>query len=263
MKDKTPMKTVTERDIFEGLRGLDVAPGDKIVVHSSLSSMGRVDGGAETVVNAFLASVAPGGTVLVPVMTFGVPFDPRTTESKCGAITEAFRRRPEALRSLSPTHSIAGIGPDAERLLDGHERALPFGPNGPDSPLGKLADEGGKIVLLGVTHVSNTIVHIVLYRAELPALEEWRGVDVTDSGGGQRIVNVQHPGCSLGFDALEPYLMEKNAQKIAKIGNADVRCMKASDVIEIGLAAVKEHPALLLCDRPDCRFCSYTRGKVT
>jgi aminoglycoside 3-N-acetyltransferase len=64
-------------------------------------------------VDAVLETAGPDGTVLMPVMTFGEPFDPAHSPSRCGLITETFRRRPDAVRSLSPTHSIAGIGADA------------------------------------------------------------------------------------------------------------------------------------------------------
>ena len=251
--------SLTKNIILQGFRQLGIRSGDSFVMHSSLSSLGWVEGGAETVVEAMLESVSSGGTVFVPTMTFGIPFNPKVTVSRCGKITDVFRRRPDAIRSLSPTHSIAGIGPDAKRILDGHDRTLSFGPNGPDSPLGKLAMEGGSIMLLGVTHVNNTMIHIIQYLAELPLLDKWKDVEVFDDEGNTGIVKVYDPGCSEGFDNIEPVLTEKNAQKIIKIGNTQVRYMKASDVINIGIEAVRKNPRLLLCNRPDCIFCNYTR----
>ena len=140
----------------------------------------------------------------------------------------------------------------------GHDQSLPYGPNGFGSPLDRLADAGGHIMLIGVTHASNTILHLVLYRAGLPFLEQWRDVVVAGADGVTRTVRTLHPGCSLGFDRIEPYLVEKGAQKTVTIGDARVRYMKASDVIAIGLDAVQERPALLLCDRPECGHCRYT-----
>ena len=251
--------SLTKNNILKGFRQLGIRSGDSFVMHSSLSSLGWVEDGAETVIAAMLESVSPGGTVFVPTMTFGIPFNPKVTVSECGKITDVFRRRPDAIRSLSPTHSIAGIGPDAKRILDGHDRKLSFGPNGPDSPLGKLAMEHGSIMLLGVTHVSNTMIHIIQYLAELPLLDKWNDVEVFDDEGNTVIVKVYNPGCSEGFDSIEPVLTEKNDQKMIKIGNAKVRYMKAGDVIEIGVDEVKKNPRLLLCNRPDCIFCNYTR----
>jgi len=254
--------SVTKDDILHGLRSLGVRPGDSFVMHSSLSSLGRVDGGPDAVIDAALESVAPGGTVLMPVMTFEGAFDVRHTSSKTGLVTETFRRRPNAIRSLNATHSIAGIGPDAQRLLDGHRDDLPFGPNGPGAPLGKLADMGGSIILLGVTHVSNTTIHIVHYLAGLPMREEWREIEVTDAGGRKKTVRVRHPGCSDGFDKLEPYFIEKGIQRTGHIGNAEVRIMKGRECIEAGLDAVGRDPTLVLCDRDDCRFCTYAKERL-
>ena len=95
--------TVTKNDILDGFNRLGIRPGDTFVSHSSLASFGHVEGGADAVVDALLECVAPGGTVIVPTMTFGSPFDPARTPSKCGAITEAFRKRPGAVRNL-PRH---------------------------------------------------------------------------------------------------------------------------------------------------------------
>ena len=247
---------LTKNIILKGFRQFGIKAGDKYIVHISMKSLGWVEGGAETVIEAMIESVSPGGTVFIPTMTFGKPFNPKRTPPETGKIPDVFWRRPDAVRSLSPSHSIAGIGPDAEHILEDHEKTIP---NGPDSPLGKLADENGSIMLVGVTHKSNTAIHICTYLAELPYLDVWREIEVFDDDGNVEIVKVLNPGCSGGFDNLEPFIMEKNAQQIKKIGNATVRYMKASDIIEIGVEALKDNPALLLCERPDCLWCANAR----
>ena len=65
---------VTKATVVEGLRRLGLGPGDVVLVHSSLSSLGVVLGGAEAVVDALLEAVSPGGTVMVPTLT-GSPLD--------------------------------------------------------------------------------------------------------------------------------------------------------------------------------------------
>ncbi len=254
--------TVIKRDIVEGLHALGLKSGDRFVVHSSLRSMGNVEGGAENVVDAVLETAGPEGTVLMPVMTFGEPFDPARTPSRCGLITETFRRRPEAVRSLSPTHSIAGIGADAIRLLSGHGRDLPYGPNGLGSPLNRLAEEGGYVVLLGVSHTSDTVLHLPHYLAGLPFYEERRDVDVAGPDGSWRKVSVLHPGRSHAFDNIDPHLAAKGVERRVMIGAAMVRCAKARDIIETAMEALKSNPTLLLCDSPECRYCSYTRSAL-
>ncbi len=160
--------------IADGLRTLGIRVGDSLLVHSSLSALGRVEGGAETVIRALLAAVGPEGTVLVPTLTgtqkdgpkHPPRFDVRTTPCWTGRIPETLRQWPGALRSLGPTHSVAAVGPDAQRLLVGHEDCRT--PCGKGSPYVKLAEAGGKIVFLGVTLDSNTTFHSAEELAGVP-----------------------------------------------------------------------------------------------
>lgn len=125
------MKSILEKNqLIDDLQRLGVSPGSEIVVHSSLSSIGYVVGGAETVIVALLEAVdIKRGTVVVPTLTGTVengPLNPpyfHVKESKCwtGIIPETFRLRQEAYRSLNPTHSVAAIGANAIDLTTGHE----------------------------------------------------------------------------------------------------------------------------------------------
>ncbi len=86
---------MTAQQLVAEIRAVGVHPGDLLLVHSSLASIGHVDGGAETAARALAQSVSPGGTVLVPTFNYGqLPYDPASTPSLTGAITEAFRRLP-------------------------------------------------------------------------------------------------------------------------------------------------------------------------
>src|SRR5438445_7962273 len=109
--DPTGKTRVTRADLVAGLRAIGIEPGGIIQVHSSLSRLGYVEGGAETVVDALLEVVGPEGTVMVPTFNHGAAeiYDTATTPSVNGAVTEALRRRPEARRSLHPTHPYAAI----------------------------------------------------------------------------------------------------------------------------------------------------------
>ena len=117
-------------ELTAGLRELGLAPGDDVLVHSSLSSLGRVDGGAQTVCEALVRAVSPGGTVCCPTITgsrrYSKSIPPRfSVDDPCwsGAVPEAMRHRADAVRSLHPTHSVACVGPRAAELTCGHERS--------------------------------------------------------------------------------------------------------------------------------------------
>src|SRR5919201_6383296 len=98
--------------IVSDLRALRLEAGALVLVHSSLSSLGWVESGAQTVIDALLEAVSPDGTVLVPTLTGTIQdgpehppiFDPRATPCWTGIIPETFRRLPSTRRSSHPTH---------------------------------------------------------------------------------------------------------------------------------------------------------------
>ena len=157
---------LTGRDIAAGLRQLGLRTSDRVMVHSSLSSFGRVEGGAATVIRALQDVVTERGVLLLPSFNHFAPFvdsgpgvyDPARTPSGNGAIPETFRQMPGVLRSLNPSHPFAAWGADARRYLERHHLALTMGPN---SPLGLLARDGGQCLFLGTTHHTNSFKHVV------------------------------------------------------------------------------------------------------
>ena len=121
------------------------------MVHSSLSAIGFVEGGAETVVDALLQAVGKRGTLLAPSFNHraATVFNRLTTPTTNGAIPDALWRRAEAERSAHPTHAVAAIGPQARHYCRGH---LEAGIWAADSPIGKLVHSGGYILALGTPH---------------------------------------------------------------------------------------------------------------
>ncbi|RFC75803.1 aminoglycoside N(3)-acetyltransferase [Streptomyces sp. AcE210] len=152
---------VTRGPLFTDLRALGVRPGETLLLRTSLSALGRVCGGAVSVVQSLLDALGPNGTLTVPTQTGGnsdpvrwrrrpVPeewwaeirasmpaYDPAVTPGDgMGAIAETERRRPGTLRSAHPQTSFAALGPRAAAITDGHatdcslgehSRALPRG----------------------------------------------------------------------------------------------------------------------------------------
>ena len=162
------MKIWQKSELVSQLKALGIKQGSVLFVHSSLRSLGHVEGGAETVVNALLETLGPDGTLLMPgfqsgseyiFASSGICFDAGNTPSECGYLTEYFRNLPSVIRSLSPTHSISGLGPMAEKLLSGHECCNVTA--GWGSPFQKIIEADGKILMLGVSRESNTMMHFL------------------------------------------------------------------------------------------------------
>lgn len=156
------------------LRALGVHEGGVLLVHSSLRTLGHVEGGPETVIQALLGALGPEGTLLMPALSYEhVPrrsptFDVRHTPSNVGAIPEYFRTRPGTHRSVHPTHSVCAVGPRTAELLDDHP--LDDTPCGLHSPFHKLCDVGGQLLMLGCGLHPNTSFHAIEELVEPPYL---------------------------------------------------------------------------------------------
>ncbi|MCD6361753.1 MAG: AAC(3) family N-acetyltransferase [Armatimonadetes bacterium] len=261
---------LTRDEIIADLRALGIEPGDRLIVHSSLRSLGWVEGAAHTVVEALLAAVFPGGTVAVPTHTRPMPvMDLRTAACHTGAIPNALRIRPDAVRSPDPTHSVAAVGPDAAWVCAGHPRATALGV---DSPFDRLARMGAKILLLGVTHTTNSTIHVAEARYGVPYLdkpysEEYEKATIRVIGPGGVDFTVRGirecPGCSRNFDVLDEPMTDSGRQIIGRVGAAECRLMSAEDLIACAHEALDADIGALLCDDPACPACPIARTTLS
>lgn len=243
-------------DIASALRRLGLRSGHHVLVHSSLSSMGRVEGGPTTVVQALLDVVGTEGTVIAPTLTGNeligpdadITFDVVSTPSWTGAIAEAVRTWPGAVRSIHPTHSVAAIGAAAQLLTRGHADCVT--PCGQGSPYAWLAaDPAGMILLLGCDHESNTTLHHVEEMAgaryhlqPVPVRCAIHWGDRTES----RSYWVHRYGTPRDFAAIEPLLKERGIQVQGAVGSATARLMPASRLVSFGLDVLRASPSFFV-----------------
>jgi len=185
---------ITIASLCEDLTQLGVVPGMVVLVHSSLSSLGWVSGGAVSVVVALEEVLRTFGTLVMPThstnlsdpsgwMNPPVPegwwdeirasmpaFDPELTPTRgMGAVPECFRNQTNVLRSRHPQLSFAAWGEKSIQILSDH--SLDFG-LGEQSPLARIYDLEGWVLLLGVGHASNTSLHLAECRARYPGRQE-------------------------------------------------------------------------------------------
>ncbi|MCH5583678.1 AAC(3) family N-acetyltransferase [Shimazuella sp. AN120528] len=187
-KDVIEMTTTphTIDSLAHDFRKLGLQRGMNIIVHSSLSSIGYVSGGAVAVVQALMQVITEQGTIVMPTHSGDlsdpkdwsnppVPkdwrplirdtmpaFHPAYTSTRgMGQIVEVFRTFPEVLRSYHPSVSFAAWGKHASFIIQDHPLDNPMGEG---SPLAKLYDLDGSILLIGVDHDSNSSLHLAEYR---------------------------------------------------------------------------------------------------
>lgn len=111
------------------------------------------------------------------------------------------------------------------------------------------------MLLLGVTHTSNTTLHVLAEIARLPYLNKWGTAIVLDDEGNRTSVPYLLAGCSEAFDNIEPHLQRAGVQKMTRIGEAVSRLVRSKDLVEIGLEVLRQDPTLLLCSNPACEWC--------
>lgn len=154
---------VQKKHITQGLEALGIQAGDVIHMHTSLRSLGPVEGGLDALTEGILELIGREGVFSVPTHTWanvGIHqpvFHVLHTPSNLGVYPNYFRQRGDAVRSVHPSHSVAAIGDRAAGFLEGHEKDTT--PVSPSSPYGRLISWKGKIVLFGVNLTRNTFFH--------------------------------------------------------------------------------------------------------
>ena len=258
---------VTQRDIKDGLRRVGLQTGDCVLVHSSLSSFGYVEGGVDAVIDALLHVVGASGTLMMSAITTGgrfvaeciraadegrvasvEPFDPENAQTWAGKIPESFRKRPGVIRSLHPTHSVSAYGSLAEEMCRNHENAP--SPCGKNTPYMRLADlERGFVLLLGINHGSNTTIHGIEEIANLEYVvypKVCRIPFLTPTGVKEAHTRVHISHLNRKFNVLETAYMDGKAQTVTVIGNSCVRLVNVKRMTEISLDALKKDSWIFL-----------------
>jgi aminoglycoside 3-N-acetyltransferase len=255
-----PVEAVDEAVLERSLRELGVTAGATLLVHSSLSSMGWVEGGADAVIDALLAAVGPVGLLAMPTHTWSTVhrsqpvFHETLSPSTVGRITETFRQRPKVTRSLHPTHSVAALGPGADSFLEGHEGQDT--PCARTSPYGRLVERGGQVLLIGVGLERFTLMH---------GFEEWAGVPwlfdrrealwvIRGDGTTLFVPSRRHTDDPVrqerDFPSLEPVLRRAGAIRYGSAGQALLRLIDARRAEEALVPLIASDPDIVLGPRP-------------
>ncbi|MBC7330307.1 DUF4910 domain-containing protein [bacterium] len=252
---------LTKEDFKRAFAELGLPKGAIVMVHSSLSRFGYVEGGADTVIDALLESIGEEGTLVMPAFSFSwvgnPPFEKERTPSRVGAITEAFRKRKGVLRSSHPTHSICAFGPKAELIVSQHSPDKPvFSKEG---TFGKLYELDAFILMLAPLN-TNTLMHMA---------EEWGGVPMPDflghiiENGERKVVRIRKAPWHVNFEPHYRILFQKGLIKSTKLGEKEVYLMRARDVVDISLENIKANPMMVTVEGCECAFCRHIRERIS
>jgi aminoglycoside 3-N-acetyltransferase len=240
---------ITKEALVADLKKIGLHTGDSVLIHSSLSKIGFVPGGAAIVIDALLEVVGPEGTLLFP--TFPAKgknkthleehpfFDILHTPSQMGSITEYFRKMPEVYRSFHPTDPVCAKGPLAAYYTSTHYGQLT--PYNEYSPFRKLCEKKGKILMMGTTlngactnlHTLEDAVNFKYQVYDAKIMD----VKMIDADGKTSTVKtkVHNPEYSVkrNCDALKPLFEKENVLINGSIGIAKSMLIDADKMLQV------------------------------
>ncbi len=248
-------------EIVEQLLALGVRPGGVVCVHTSFRAVRPVQGGPGGLIKALRDALGPDGTLVMPTRTDGEsPFDEaRTPSLDMGIVAETFWRLAGVQRSTHPGASFAAVGPHAGEICAPQPLSPP---HGIDSPIGRVYQLGGQILLLGVGHGEDTTLHLaesllpVPYSVEHPCV-----VAVEDGFATVPIAESDH--CCANFAKLDEWLRERGLQAEGPVGQAHARLADARTIVEVALEHLRADPLVFLCPpEMECEQCDLARSSV-
>ena len=261
---------LTRRDFKSALDSLELG-GKPAIAHASLKSFGAIQGGAETVLGALLASV---NGLIMPAFTYKTMLIPEVGPPNNGL---AYGKHPDLNRMAEPFHldmpvdpligDITGnVAPFSRRRC---ARRIPFSHlqasyandalntqtiYDPFAPIGWLADRDGWVLLLGVDHTVNTSIH---YAEKLAGRHQFVRWALTKN---RAVECPNFPGCSDGFEAIRPEI-DIDSRRV-QVGDSFIEAIPLYSLFQAVEANIKRNPLALLCQREICARCDAVRHAV-
>lgn len=270
MSEKKAISTIKKPVTIETLKkdffNIGLREGMTVLLHSSLSSMGWVCGGAHAVILALEDVLGASGTLVMPAHSgdlsdpdnWGNPavpeswwetiksnmpsFDCDLTPTRgVGVIPEVFRKQKGVLRSSHPQVSFTAWGKNAEFITSGH--SLEFG-CGECSPLARIYDLDGYVLLLGVDHSSNTSIHLAEARSDYSGKTTiLSGAPLTENQMRKWVEFKDYKDFSDDFAKLGKAFVKANSPNvsIADIGNAKSQFFKQKDLVDFAVGWIEKN----------------------
>jgi aminoglycoside 3-N-acetyltransferase len=253
-------RTIDRGELTGQILALGVEPGGVLVVHTAFSRLAPVEGGPRGLIEALQTALGPVGTLVMPSMSDDDhhPFDAEQTPCLAmGVVADTFWRLPGVLRSDSP-HAFAAIGPRAAEITGPHPLDVP---HGLASPVGRVYELDGQVLLLGVDHDANTTVHL----AENMAAVRYRRpmhVTILDAGRPIRFDYAETDHCCQNFNLMDGWLEPQQRQHRGAVGRAEARLARARDLVAAALAHLRDDETIFLHPAGLCAECDEARASL-
>ena len=251
----------TKQDLINSISRIGILPSDTLLIHSSMKAIGEVEGGADTVLDAFIDYLEDDGLLIFPTHTWEQiddeynVFNPMTEPSCVGLLSNLFLKRPGVIRSLHPTHSVAALGKDVTLYTAGEESFDTPCPR--DGCWGKLYDRKAKILFLGCGLNKNTFLHSVEEWNQIPnrLMKKPRQLKIITPDGKEMdrpLHSHYFPGGDVSFNydkMLGPFLHNKVVKK-GIIGDAESFLCDAIGMAKITTKYLQRNPKLFEDSNP-------------
>lgn len=253
---------VSKAEVTNQLRALGVEEGGVLLVHTSFRATRPVEGGPHGLIEALRDALGPQGTLVMPCWSGDddVPFDPTTTpaSSDLGVVADTLWRLPGVMRS-DHLQAFAAAGPHAGPIT---ADPLPVPPHIPASPVGRVHDLDGQVLLLGVGHDADTTLHLAEILAGVPY-----GIPthctVFKDGRPVRIDYLENDHCCQRFALADEWLRARGLQAEGTVGHAHARLARSRDIVRVAKEHLAKDPLVFLHPPSEgCDECDEARRSV-
>lgn len=257
-----PRQALSRDRLVAQLVELGVEPGGVLLVHTSFRAVRPVEDGPEGLVAALREALDSGGTLVMPSWSNenDLPFDPERSETDpdLGVVARVFWRMEGVRRSNHP-FAFAAAGPRAKHIL---QDPLPLPPHIPGSPVGRVRDLDGQVLLLGVNHDADTTVHLGEIEGGAPYRVP-KHCTVRREGRPVRIDYGENDHCCRRFVLVDEWLRSAGAQHEGVVGHATARLARSRDVVEVVVGRLRDDPLVFLHAADEgCADCDEARASV-
>ena len=242
-------------DIARQVAGLGVRPGSLVLAHVSFRAARPVEGGPAGFLAGLEEALGPHGTFVMPSYAGDDdrPFESTATpaDPELGVVAETFWQLSGVLRSAHP-FAFAARGPLAQEITSD---PIAFPPHSLASPVGRVLNLDGRILLVGVGHEANTTIHL----AELLAGVSYRRrkhCTILSDGRPVRLEYEENDHCCERFSLVDEWLRRGRLQTEGLVGHAHARLASAFDVVALVSARLRQDSTLFLHARGSgCEEC--------
>ncbi|MEM8588220.1 MAG: AAC(3)-IV family aminoglycoside N-acetyltransferase [Pseudomonadota bacterium] len=245
MVDDGERRPLTTAEIVDQLAALGVEPGGVLLVHTSFRATRPVEGGPAGLIAALRDAIGPDGTLVMPSWSDedDEPFDPLSTSAapSLGVVADTFWRLPGVQRS-DQFFAFAAAGPEAARITGD---PLPLPPHRAESPVGRVHELDGQVLLLGAGQDANTTLHLAEVLARVPYAVPHHCTVLKD-GAKVRIDYLENDHCCERFALVDAWLRAEDLQAEGTVGHAHARLARSRDIVDVARRHLAQDPLVFL-----------------